>query len=275
MNNLDINDIVRIETMPKIFSQLERIGKYIDEQIKDIDKLECDEENKQEVKRRRTEINNTLKLLDDKRKEIKLTLLEPYEIFNNKYEQECKNKLLNASEILKEKIDTIEKEQKLEKENELRQFAEEHFKDKNIQDFVTFENIGLNITLTSSVKSLKEQVLMFCERIKGDISLLNTLTYPNEMVYEYKNNGFDLNNAISTVNQRHKEIENIKLEQEKIEDIKQEEKQIVEQVEEVITVPKEIIENEDIISVTFTITDTKEKILKLKNYLKENMINYE
>ena len=78
MNEIDINSIVRIETMPKVFSQLEKIGAFIDEQTKDIDTLECTEENKQEVKKRRTEINNTLKLLDDKRKEIKSTLLEPY-----------------------------------------------------------------------------------------------------------------------------------------------------------------------------------------------------
>ena len=38
---------------------------------KDIDILECTEENKQEVKQRRTEINNILKELDDRRKFIK------------------------------------------------------------------------------------------------------------------------------------------------------------------------------------------------------------
>ena len=101
------------------------------------------------------------------------------------------------------------------------------------------------------------------------------MSFPSEMIYEYKNNGFDLNNAISIVNERHKEIENIKLEQEKIDELKEEEQQIVEQVEEVITTPKEIIENEEVITVTFTITDTKEKILKLRDYLKENEINYE
>ena len=123
-NNIDLNEIVKIEQMPIVFKQLEKIGALIDETTKDLDKLECTEENKQEVKKRRTEINNTLKVLEDRRKEIKNKLLEPYNVFNAKYENECKTKLEYASNVLKEKIDTIESEQLKEKENEIREFAE-------------------------------------------------------------------------------------------------------------------------------------------------------
>ena len=83
--NIGINEIVKIEQMPIVFEQLEKIGALIEKSTKDLDKLECTEENKQEVKKRRTEINNTLKVLEDRRKEIKTTLLEPYETFNEKY----------------------------------------------------------------------------------------------------------------------------------------------------------------------------------------------
>ena len=34
MNNININEIVKIEQMPKVFSQLEKIGKFIDENTK-------------------------------------------------------------------------------------------------------------------------------------------------------------------------------------------------------------------------------------------------
>ena len=74
-NKIDVNEIVKIEQMPKVFSQLEMIGTFIDEKIKDIDTLDCTEENKQEVKQRRTEINNILKELDDRRKFIKNKIL--------------------------------------------------------------------------------------------------------------------------------------------------------------------------------------------------------
>ena len=160
-NKIDVNEIVKIEQMPKVFSQLEMIGTFIDEKIKDIDTLDCTEENKQEVKQRRTEINNILKELDDRRKFIKNKILEPYEMFNDKYEQECKDKLVSASEALKTKIDAIEEQQKKDKYNELFDFAMEYIAANDIQDFVTFDDIGLNITLSASMKSLKEEILLF------------------------------------------------------------------------------------------------------------------
>ena len=269
---IDINEIVKIEQMPKVFSQLEIIGKYIDEQVKDIDTLECNEDNKNEVKRRRTEINNTLKLLDDKRKEIKNTLLEPYEIFNEKYEQECKGKLLSASEILKTKIDTIEEEQKQEKEDELRAFAEEWFISKRIEHIVTFENIGLNITLSASMKSLKDQIIEFCEKVFNDIKLIELEEYKDEIMFEYKN-CLDFAKSKMLVVNRHSAIDTIKAQQEIKQEIENQEEKIVEQIDEIIA-PIEVVK-EKTMTVTFTITDTKENILKVREFMKKEGIKYE
>ena len=273
MNNFDINDIVRIETMPKVFSQLEMIGTYIDEQIKDIDNLECNEENKVEVKRRRTEINNTLKLLDDKRKQIKKTLLEPYEIFNDKYEQECKDKLLNASEILKSKIDIIEEQQKEEKESELREFFQQHCEANDI-DFLTFENVGLNITLSASIKSLKEQTLDFINKIVNDLNLIKLEEYRDEIIVEYMKN-LDFTKSKLDVIQRHKMLEEIQKHNEEQQEKQKQEEKIIEKVEDIITPPKEIISDDEIIKVTFTIETTKKNIIELKNWLNEREIKYE
>lgn len=244
MNNIDVNEIVKIETMPKVFSQLEKIGAFIDEQTKDIDTLECTEENKQEVKKRRTEINNTLKLLDDKRKEIKSTLLEPYEIFNSKYEDECKNKLLSASELLKTKIDTIEEEQKKEKENTLKEFFQEYQTSNHLEGIVEFENVGLNITISASEKSLKEQIKAFCEKVANDIKAIQTDENSEEVLFEYKNNGFDYAKAKTTLAERKKQLEEFKQHIAKNgEEIKQEEITI-HNIETMVSAPKEVIEEE-------------------------------
>lgn len=274
MNNININEIVKIEQMPKVFSQLEIIGKYIDEQIKDIDILECTEENKQEVKKRRTEINNTLKLLDDKRKEIKTTLLQPYEVFNEKYEQECKNKLLSASEILKTKVDAIEQEQLKEKQDELELFAKQHFEFNDIDDIVKFEDIGLNITLSASLKSLKEQILVFVKKVSDDLECISSDENRDELLYEYQHNGFDYSKAVLTIRKRKEEIEKIKQQQNEVQLQMDDEARIVEKVEE-ITMPKEVIKDDEILKVSFTIETTKQNIIELKNWLKERGIKYE
>lgn len=267
-NEININDIVRIETMPKVFSQLEEIGKFIDEQVKDIDTLACTEENKQEVKRRRTEVNNTLKILEDRRKEIKTKLLEPYEIFNEKYENECKGKLQSASEILKTKIDTIEEEQKKEKENELREFAQQHIETNNLQDIINFENIGLNITLSASMSSLKDQIVEFCKKIRQDLDLINLEEFKEEMLVEYKNN-LDFAQSKIIVSNRHKMLNELKEKQNEINEEKQREKQIINNIEKIIEIPEEIIE------IQFTIKTTKTKAKKVKDFLLTEGIEYE
>ena len=272
-DNFNVNDIVRIETMPKVFSQLEKIGTFIDEQTKDIDKLECTEENKQEVKKRRTEINNALKILEDKRKEIKTSLLEPYETFNQKYEYECKSKLQNASDLLKSKIDTIEDSQRKQKEEELKLFFTEWQRNYHL-DFVSFDDMRLNITITASLKSLKEEIKDKLEKIYNDIEIINNEDNKDELLLEYRNNEYDYQKAKLTLIERKKQLEEIKQQQEEKTNIEQQEQKQEEKVEEIIA-PKEIIEDDEILEVSFTIKASKDKIIKLKDFMKELEIEYE
>lgn len=269
--NIDINEIMKIEQMPIVFEQLEKIGALIEESTKDLDKLECTEENKQEVKKRRTEINNTLTVLEDRRKEIKKSLLEPYEVFNEKYESECKTKLESASNLLKDKIDVIENQQLAEKEAELKEFYKQYC-DVNAID-IPFERIGLNITLSASIKSLKDQILQFIDKTVSDLKLIDMEEYRDEILIEYIES-LNFVDAKTRVLERHRQLEKIKEQQESIQEKKQEEEKIVEKVEE-ITTPKEIIEDEEIIKVSFTLIGTKGQIKKVKDLIVQLGIEYE
>lgn len=278
---IDVNEIVKIEQMPKVFSQLEKIGEIIKKKTSDLDKLECTEANKQEVKSRRTEINNTLALLEAKKKEIKNKLLEPYNVFEAKYNEECKEKLQNASSILTEKINAIEIQQKLEKEQELREFADEYFNHYMIKDVVKFEDIGLNITLSASIKSLKEQTKAFCERISNDLKLIDLEEYKDEIVIEYLKN-LDFAKSKMIVIERHRQLEEIKKREEELKAQQEQEQEVVEKVEEVveeIKPPVEIIdveaqEVEEIFTATFTVKTTKAKLKALKNFMESEEIEY-
>ena len=278
---IDVNEIVKIEQMPKVFSQLEKIGEIIKKKTSDLDKLECTEANKQEVKSRRTEINSTLALLEAKKKEIKNKLLEPYNVFEAKYNEECKEKLQNASSILTEKINAIEVQQKLEKEQELREFADEYFNHYMIKNIVKFEDIGLNITLSASIKSLKEQTKAFCERISNDLKLIDLEEYKDEIVIEYLKN-LDFAKSKMLVVERHRKLEEIKKREEELKAQQEQEQEIVEKVEEVveeIKPPVEIIdveaqEVEEVFTATFTVKTTKAKLKALKNFMESEGIEY-
>lgn len=267
---LDINELIKVEQLPKIFSQLEIIGEAIDKKLVGIDDLKCTEENKQEVKNRRTEINNMTKLMENKRKEIKNAIMEKYDIFNEKYEKEIKTKLENASNVLKEKIDFIEVQQKEAKKEVIEEFANEYIISKDLKDLVTFEQLNINITLSASEKSLKDEVLRKLEKIETDLELIKLEeNYSDEILIEYKKS-FDLTKAKLEVINRHKQLE--KLQQEKEIQLKlNENDEIVEAVEEIVA-PVEI---EEKIKVKFTVTATKSQIERLKKWLEMEEIQYD
>lgn len=275
-NNLDINSIVKIETLPKIFYQLEVIGQEIDKNLKDLDKLVCTEETKQDVKKRKQEITALKNAMETKRKDIKKQILQDYELFNNKYESEVKDKLITAEVLLNDKIKFIEDQQKLDKENELREFAEEHFKDKGIQDLVTFEKIGLNITLSASMKSLKDQIIMFCEKVADDLDVILLEDMKDEIYVEYKKS-LNYSEAKKKVLERKIELEKAQHITKQIEDIKEANEIIIQNVDEIKPTIVNVVEDYEIVGeenleVTFTIVTTEEKIRKLKEFLnKENI----
>lgn len=278
-NELNINEIIRVETLPVIFQQLEVVGAFVDEELEKFKDIDCTEENKQEVKKVRTSINNTLKVFEDKRKEIKAQVLEAYNQFNDKYEQEVKTKLENASNDLKLKIDYIEAQQLAEKDVELGNFIEEHIKAnhlenilKDVAEVVRLANLKVN--LSSSMKSLKEGALAFIERVANEVKLIELVETPSNLLYEYQQNGFDLTKAKLTLIERQRQIEELAKQREQVQEVQKVEEKIVEQVEEIVA-PKEIVEEQQLLTVTFTITDTKENIIKVREFMKEMGIKYE
>jgi hypothetical protein len=273
---LNINELVVIEQLPQIFYQLEVVGEVIDKELEKVKELKATEENKQEVKKIRTGINNTLKEFEDKRKEIKNKILEDYNLFNEKYENEVKIKLQNASNDLKNKIDEIENEQLKEKQNEIYSFIEEHLTANHLNDILDVGAIvyyaNLKINISTSVKSLKEDSLLFIEKVSTEVKLIELEEkYSDEILLEYQKNGFDYTKAKLDVINKHRQLEELAKKREEVQEIVEEEEKVVEVVEEIVA-PKEIIEDEEELICSFTIKTTKEKIIMLKKFMKENNI---
>lgn len=283
MKEIDVNSIVVIEEMAVIKQQLDKVSELIVDKTKDIDEtlkkinelsFEEQEEQKQDIKKYRTYLNSLKTDLENRRKEIKKKINEPYEEFNSYYESTVLCNLNEGIDKLTITINSIEETQKQEKENTLREFYDEYAKKYMINDITKFEDIGLNITLTASEKSLKENIISFCERIANEIELIKNDDFKEEILIEYKNNGFDYSKAKLDIINKYKQIEEMKQKLEQQEEQKQVEEQVVEKVNEVIA-PKEIVENDEILESTFTVKTTKDKLLKLIDFMKENEINYE
>lgn len=275
--DLNINEIIVIEQLPQLFYTLEKVGEYLDEELSSIKDIVVSEESKQEVKKVRTNINNVLKQFEDKRKEVKAKCLEEYNLFEEKYEQEVKGKLTTASEELKVKINLIEVKQVEEKTCNVFDFIEEHLKANHLENVINSTQVkdfaGLKINLSTSEKSLKENALAFIERVANEVKLIETEETTSNLLYEYKQNGFDLTKAKLTLIERQKQIEELAKQREEVQEVIKEEVK-VEEVVETITAPKEVIEETEILECQFKVKGTLEQIKTIKKFLNELGVEY-
>ena len=276
---LNINEIVKIEALPKIFYELEKVGEFLDKELAEIKKLDVSEESKQSIKKVRANINETLKQFEDKRKEIKNKCLEAYNLFEEKYNGEVKIKLTNASEELKDAISVIETKQIRQKEDEVFAFIDEHIHTNHLEKIIMIPEVicfsNLKINLSTSIKSLKEDAKAYIEKVANEVKVIELEdNYSDEILLEYQKNGYDYTKAKLSVVTKHKELEELAKQREQVKEVVQQE-EVVEKVVEEIVAPKEvIIEDEELLEVTFTVKGTKPQILQIKNLLIELGVEY-
>lgn len=269
------NELITLEQLPIIKYHLEQLSIEIKEKVDRANSLYVGEETIKDVKKVRADLNKEFNELETQRKAVKQAIMSKYDEFEEIYKENVSNLYKQADTTLKEKIDNVENELKREKEVELKEFVEQHCQANNIN--IDFDRIGLNITLSASIKSLKEQALDFINKVVEDLKLIDMEEYRDEILYEY-NQTLNFVESKTKVLERHRQLEEIKKQQEeKLEQEKQEEK-VVEKVEEAIeevSIPKEIIEDDETITVQFTLTGTKEQIKKVKDLIIELGIEYE
>lgn len=153
-----------------------------------------------------------MKDYEERRKAVKKAIMTPYEQFEAVYKDCISDTYKKADTELKNKIDSVENELKAQKAAEVKAYFDEYLQSKGI-DFVTFESAHINVTLSASMKSLKEQAKSFIDRICDDLNLIDTQEHKDEILYEYKQS-LNVSNAITMVTYRYKAIEEAKAREE-------------------------------------------------------------
>ncbi len=278
-----MQDLIIIKQLPQIESHLKELSTEIDKKVENAKGLVCTDENVKAIKQVRADLNKEFKEVEQQRKRVKEEVLAPYLQFEDIYKQYISDKYNSADNDLKEKIDSVEKELKFKKEKEIKEYFDE-YKVVNAIDFVTFEQAKINVTLTTSMKSLKEQVKSFIDKIVDDLKLIETQEHKAEILVEYKQS-LNISNAITAVTNRFKAIEEEKKRQEEqktitIEMNEQHEisKESYEQLENIFNKPLEQPKEEnqeEILTLRFTVKATKTKLKELKEFLIKGGYRYE
>lgn len=281
---MDNNELIVVRQLPVIEEQLKAVKKNVIAKVEQAKSLVCTEETVKSVKTVRAELNKEFKEFETLRKEVKAKVLKPYEDFENTYKECVSEAYKSADADLKNKIDDVENGVKEQKQSEVVTYFNEYLANKNI-DFITYEQAHINVTLSSSMKSLKEQAKAFIDKVADDIALIDTQEHKDEIFVEYKQN-LNVSASITSVSNRYKMIEQEKAKREAFEKEQQATVQAVEKVEEAVEefkAPDETVIEEDVnptetvqkYEVSFKIVDTLEKIKALKEFLKIGEFNYE
>ena len=275
-------DLIIVKQLPQIEEHLKELSVEIDKKVEKAKSLICTEESVKTIKQVRADLNKEFKGLEEQRKTVKEQILAPYMQFEEVYKTYISEKYKSADTDLKQKIDSTENKLKRQKEQEIKDYFEE-YKTANDIDFVTYEQAKINVTLTASKKSLKEQAKSFIDKIKDDLKLIETQECKEEILVEYKQN-LNVSRAIQEVANRHKLLEEEKRKQEeKVVTIVSNEnheitKESHEQLEQVFNKPLERPEEqkqEPILTLKFTVKGTRTKLKELKKFLEDGGYDYE
>ena len=218
--------------------------------------------------------------------------------FEEIYKMYISDKYKSADNDLKAKIDSTENELKNIKEQEIKDYFEEYKKANNI-DFVTYSQARINVTLSASRKSLKEQAKQFIDKIVDDLKLIDTQEHKTEILVEYKQS-LNVSQAITSVTNRFKAIEEEKKRQEELkrkqleedqrsadESIRAQKEATRQELENFIPKTEERVEEtilqapviekkqEEILTLRFTVRGTRTKLKELKQFLESGGYDYE
>lgn len=277
-----IKDLMQIKQLPVIEEQLKNVSTVIDERVKKATSLVCTDETVKAVKEIRANLNKDYKDFEEQRKIIKEQILKPYTDFEDVYKKCVSDKFRNADITLKGKIELVEKELKDKKEQEVKEYFKE-YKVANELDFIKYEQAKINVTLSASMKSLKEQAKAFIDKVVDDLKLIDTQEHKTEILVEYKQT-LNVSNAITTVTNRFKAIEEEKKkEEQKVVHIEMNAnheitKESYEQLENIFNKPLEQPKEEkqeDILTLKFTVRGTRTKLKVLKEFLENGGYDYE
>lgn len=195
------NQIV-IKQLPSISHQFEKAGVAVRKRISDLelDKQIVTEDTIQSIKKLRAELNKESAGFKEQVKTVLDEVEKPLGELKEKYKLHIEEPYKEADSLLKDKTGIFEFKIKKEKENNIKEYFDELVLSEKI-DFLTFENVGLKIDLSTSEKKYKKQTNTFVMKVVDDLALIKATDYEAETLTEYKRE-LNVSKAITTVKTR-------------------------------------------------------------------------
>lgn len=286
-----------------IYERIKAVGQQIEAKIAELnlDNQLVTEDTLKSAKNTRTTLRKELDDFETQRKYIKEQVNAPYEAFEKAYKEHIKVHYDKADSTLKSKIDEVQNRLISDKSARIKDYFTELCQSQNI-DFLIFERLPLNITLSASDKSLKEQVAGFVGEVSKSLEFIESLTDPDEykaeILADYKQTldvMRSINNAKYRKQQREAELARIEAQRVAAEQARlaaearakeqaplQAPAQVINEVQPAAVQPEPVQEatqatkedENEVVQSTFTVTGTRAQLRTLRQFLDNNKIQY-
>lgn len=299
---LEIYNPTKENTVKQIDWNFEELKKEITEKAEMYGSLVYTDENIKEAKADRAKLNKFIKVLEDKRKDVKKMMLEPYTQFESQVKElvsiigEANDNIASQVKAYTEKL----REEKCEKVKEIYDKAMSVEGAEGIAEILTFDRVFKESFLNSSTtfKSIVNEIEDLRDRVRHDLEVINADTgeYQFEMKQAYLKN-LDMTEAISVKQQfeenarkkaeyeakRKAEMEERKAREEaEAQKVVQAGKQVVveqqpeetQQEVEATKIVEATVTEERKFTVSFKVYGTQKQLRELKEFLTSNNIEY-
>lgn len=299
---LEIYNPTKENTVKQIDWNFEELKKEITEKAEMYGSLVYTDENIKEAKADRAKLNKFIKVLEDKRKDVKKMMLEPYTQFESQVKElvsiigEANDNIASQVKAYTEKL----REEKREKVKEIYDKAMSVEGAGGIAEILTFDRVFKESFLNSSTtfKSIVNEIEDLRDRVRHDLEVINADTgeYQFEMKQAYLKN-LDMTEAISVKQQfeenarkkaeyeakRKAEMEERKAREEaEAQKVVQAGKQVVveqqpeetQQEVEATKIVEATVTEERKFTVSFKVYGTQKQLRELKEFLTSNNIEY-
>lgn len=278
-------ELIRVTQLPIIEERLRSMKDQVDQRVEAALSLVCTEETIQAVKAERAALNKEFAALEEQRKAVKAAVMGPYETFEAVYRECVSDAFRRADAALKGKINDTESEMRRRCEEGLREYFAELCAVHHL-DWLEYERAGIKVDMASAKaktpKRLREQLAQFVAGVSESVDRINLLDDAEEIMVEYMRT-LDAADAICTVHDRHRRIEEERAAREARDFIKAAEDMAAEIFAQAYAEPPVVVSAavekspDDIIpEMSFTVYNAPRRVLRqIKEILEMEGIRYE
>lgn len=280
-------EMIRLVQSPVIEERLAEVKAAVTARVQAVASMSCTEETVQYAKKARSELNKEFESLEAQRKAVKAKCMAPYDAMLAAYKECIAAPYQEADKQLKNKIDGIERGQKIGCELRLQSYFTELCQRERL-DWLSYDRAGITVDLTSAKQKtpqkLMDRLSEFVARVATERDAINRLPDADEILVEYRR-CLNMAQAVETVRQRREAVERMRQESEREAAAEAAQSAAVARVEAAAPVVVERMEpaqpptdaatqDGPVLRCTFTVTATRAKLKKLKEFLIQEEIPY-